>query len=206
MINYEHNTFFIKERIFIKVIAVDLDDTLNDFSDTLQKTVFSYNYSYGLSQEVFNKYLIDIKRNMISDSTLLTTKFSYLRYRIHEQCHQLANAQLGGVRFMQWLKENNWKVIICTQRDLRMSSAYTKEWLKVNEIPYDYLFTAINKIVFCNLWKIPHLIDDTDLNILYGERYGVKVYYPIMEKHKSLPQTAAKGFYTFDEVKQWIQE
>lgn len=137
---------------------------------------------------------------------LLTTEFSYLRYRIHEQCHQLATAKPDGIQFMQWLKENNWKIIICTHRDLRMSSAYTEKWLRTNEIPYDYLFTALNKIVFCNLWEIPHLIDDADFNILYGEKYGVNVYYPIMEKHASIPQNAAKGFYTFDEVKQWIQE
>ncbi|MBU2700482.1 hypothetical protein Ga0466249_001574 [Sporomusaceae bacterium BoRhaA] len=179
---------------------------MNNFSDTLQNTIFCYNDSYGLPKERFDKYLLDIRHNVIPESTLLTTEFSYLRYRIHEQCHQLATAKPDGIQFMQWLKENNWKIVICTHRDLRMSSAYTEKWLKANEIPYDYLFTALNKIVFCNLWEIPHLIDDADFNILYGEQYGVNVYYPIMEKHTSIPQNAAKGFYTFDEVKQWIQE
>lgn len=172
----------------------------------MQNTVFCYNDSYGLSKKSFDKYLFDIKHNIINESTLLTTEFSYFRYRIHEQCHQLATAQSDAVQFMQWLKEHNWKIIICTHRDLRLASSYTKNWLKSNEIPYDYLFTAINKIVFCKVWKIPYLIDDAVFNILYGEQYGVHVYYPIMEKHKYLPKNAAKGFYTFDEVKQWIQK
>jgi hypothetical protein len=68
------------------------------------------------------------------------------------------------------------------------------------------LFMAWNKIVFCNAWGIKHLVDDDSFNILHGERYGVNVYYPVMERHKTLQNTAAKGFHTFDEVKRWIQE
>jgi hypothetical protein len=68
------------------------------------------------------------------------------------------------------------------------------------------LFTALNKIVFCRLWQIPILIDDLELNIAYGEKYGVAVYYPVMEKHKTLPPNSAKGFHSFDEVKQWMEK
>jgi hypothetical protein len=159
-----------------------------------------------LSNERFDSYLYDIKQNKTVGSPLLVTEFSYFRYRIHEQCHQLATARPDGIRFMQWLRENNWKIIICTHRDLRLASAYTKRWLENNAIPFDYLFTAINKIVFCNLWKIPYLIDDAEFNLIYGAQYGVTVYYPIMEKHKAVAQNTARGFSRFGEVQQWLQE
>ncbi|SPF56275.1 hypothetical protein SBF1_90009 [Candidatus Desulfosporosinus infrequens] len=48
-------------------------------------------------------------------------------------------------------------------------------------------------------------MDDAIFNIIHGERYGVKVYYPLMEKHHILQDNCAKGFKVFNEVKQWLQ-
>lgn len=190
----------------MKVIAVDIDDVLNNFSDTLANSTFQYSDSYGLSCEEFDNYLRLVKSNDSAESEFLTNKFSDFRYRIHEQCYCLAQAKPDGVAFIQWLKNNGWKVVICTKRNLRLAGEGTKKWLQENNIPYDYLAMALNKIVFCKLWEIPYLIDDDILNIIHGELYGIRVYYPIMVKHNStFPQTA-KGFTLFEEIKQWIQE
>ena len=40
-----------------KTIAVDLDDTLNNFTQTLQGTPFAYDRGYAFSEEVFGNYL-----------------------------------------------------------------------------------------------------------------------------------------------------
>ncbi|MDR3560312.1 MAG: hypothetical protein P4N59_02560 [Negativicutes bacterium] len=146
-----------------------------------------------------------MKNKERDDNDLLSTEFAYFRYNIYEQCHKRSLAKPDGIKFMQWLKANHWRIVICTSRDLRKASHYTKEWLHANHIPWDHLFSAQNKIVFCKLWGIQHLVDDNNFNILHGGQYGISVYYPIMSHHQGLQSTAARGFTTFDEVKRWIQ-
>lgn len=190
----------------VKAIAVDIDNVLNNFSQTLAGAVFEYNESYGLSHADFDHYLDLVKRDIFDESEFLTTKVSDFRYRIHEQCYGLAQAKRDGVEFMQWLKANDWKVIICTKRDLRLAVGCTKKWLEDNHIPYDYLCMVLNKVVFCKLWDVPYLIDDDMMNITYGEQYGIKVYYPILEGQPATLPSTARGFQNFEEIKPWIQK
>jgi 5'(3')-deoxyribonucleotidase len=196
----------VKEQMDIKkIIAIDLDDTLNDFTKTLQETIFTYSDTFPFTEEIFNSYLNRLRSGRSEDSDLLSTEYSYFQYQIHEQCYRLAKARTDGIEFMQWLKNNGWQVVICTRRDLRRAHDCTVKWLKENQIPFDYLFMAWNKIVFCKLWRIEHLVDDAIFNIVHGGNYGVNVYYPLMEKHHILQGNSAKGFKTFNEVKQWLQ-
>lgn len=195
----------LKDRNEIKkTIAIDLDDTLNDFSQTIKQTNFTYNHNYPFSEETFKNYLCRLQGGIPEDSDLLSTEYSFFQYQIFEQCYQLSNARADGVEFMMWLRKNGWQIIICTARDLRRTNDCTVKWLNENGIPFDHLFMACNKIVFCRLWGIEHLVDDDVFNIVYGERYGVNVYYPLMEKHKGLQCSKSKGFKSFNEVKQWI--
>jgi len=195
----------LKERNEIKkTIAIDLDDTLNDFTETIQKTNFTYNHDSPFSEETFKNYLNRLRNGIPEDCNLLSTEYSFFQYQIFEQCYRLTNARTDGVEFMIWLRESGWQVIICTYRDLRRTNDCTVKWLKENDIPFDHLFMARNKIVFCKLWGIEHLVDDDIFNIVYGERYGVNVYYPLMEKHQVLQCSKSKGFKSFDEVKQWL--
>jgi 5'(3')-deoxyribonucleotidase len=188
-----------------KIIAIDLDDTLNDFSETLKQASFPRGPS-PLSEERFASYLHKIKSNLPDESDLLSTEYSHLRYQVHKECYRQARARPDGVAFMQWLKQKGWQIIICTYRDLRRANDSTREWLFANRIPFDHLFMAGNKIVFCKAWGIPHLIDDDEFNIVHGGLYGVNVFYPLMNRHKGLPPNKAKGFTSFEEVKPWIQE
>jgi len=189
----------------VKTIAVDLDDTLNDFEATLQQAEFPHEESYGLPAEVFARYLPRVRSGSVDDGDLTTTEYSTFRVRLHERCYRLAKANQGGVEFMRWLRLNHWRIVICTQRDLRRVKDDTKKWLDDQGIPFDYLFMAGNKIVFCNIWGITHLVDDHAFNIVHGKRYNVNVYYPIMEKHRGLDPQGARGFTRFDEVKEWIE-
>jgi hypothetical protein len=188
-----------------RTIAVDLDDTLNNFTEILQHGEFPYNPADSLSEATFEHYLRKIRNGESEPGDLLSTGYSYCRFKIHLQCWQQAIARPDGVEFMHWLRRNEWRIVICTQRDLRRAHDCTKAWLKENDIPFDYLFMASNKIVFCKAWGIRHLVDDASLSILHGGNYGVNVYYSIMPAHQSLPPHNARGFQTFEEVKRWIQ-
>jgi hypothetical protein len=189
-----------------RTIAVDLDDTLNNFTETLQNSEFPYDPVDSLPEATFERYLRNIRNGDSEPSDLLSTGYSYCRFKIHLSCYQRARARPDGVEFMQWLRRNQWRIIICTKRDLRRANDCTKAWLKENDIPFDYLFMASNKIVFCKAWGIRHLVDDAEFSIVHGEQYDVNVYYPIMPVHASLPANNARGFQAFDEVKRWIQE
>ncbi len=189
-----------------KTIAIDLDDTLNDFSATLLEIDFARAATSPLSAETFERYMQRIRSNLPEPTALLSTDYSYLRYRVHEQCYRQATARRDAIAFMQWLRHDGWQIVICTYRDLRRANTCTREWLSAKDIPFDHLFMAGNKIVFCKLWGILHLIDDDEFNIVHGARYGVKVFYPISERHKAMPPNDAMGFTSFEEVPAWIQE
>lgn len=189
-----------------RTIAIDLDDTLNNFTETLQHGVFPYDPADSLPEDTFEQYLQKIRRGELEPGDLLITGYSYCRFKIHVQCYKKARARPDGVEFMQWLRRKRWRIVLCTRRDLRQTLDCTKAWLEENGIPFDYLFMAANKIVFCKAWGIQHLVDDEIFNIVHGDAHGVRVYYPILPAHAALPEHNARGFQTFEEVKQWILE
>ena len=189
-----------------KTIAVDLDDTLNNFTQTLETAPFPYDPSYALSEPVFNGYLERLRGGLREDGDLLSTEYSFFKYKIHQRCYELSEARADGVEFMRWLHSAGWRIVICTQRDLRRANACTRKWLGDNGIPFDHLFMAWNKIVFCRAWGIGHLVDDHPFNIAHGDRHGVKVYYPVIERRAPLEPNQARAFRAFDEVRRWIEE
>ncbi len=201
----------------MKTIAIDLDDVLNNFTETLQRTQFVRDETYALSEEVFQDYVAKLRGGWTENSDLLCTEHSFFRSKIHQRCYELAEARADGVRFAQWLRQDGWRIVICTYRDLRRAQDCTRKWLGDNGIPFDYLFMTGNKIGFCKAWGIEHLIDDEAVNIALGPRFGVNVYYPAadhgyMVLGPPLPQAnpvptpvAARAFQTFDEIKPWIQ-
>ena len=194
----------IKGGILIKAIAVDLDDVLNNFTETLHTTQFAYEDDYPFEQAVFDGFLAMLRSNSPDTGSLLSTEYSFFRFKIYEQCYKLASARPDGIEFIGWLRRNGWQIVICSGRDLRRVGDATHQWLKQHQIAYDYLFMAGNKIVFCNAWGIRHLVDAQEFSILHGGNYGVQVYYPVMARHKTLPANAGRGFITFEQVKQWM--
>jgi uncharacterized HAD superfamily protein len=186
-------------------IAVDIDDTLNDFTETLQTTRFVRDAGEALSEEVFEDYLHRLRENRPDGGELLSTEYTFFRARIHLRCYALARPRPDGVAFLQGLRDEGWRIILCTRRDLRRSHDLTRRWLTEHAIPYDHLFMAGNKIVFCGLWGIKFLVDDDPFNIIHGARHGVQVYYPSSPKHRGLEGHGARAFGSFDELRPWIQ-
>jgi len=190
----------------LKTIAVDLDDTLNNFTQTLRATHFAYHERYAISPAAFDEYLARLRTDPRAVEELLSTEFAYFRQKIHLECYRRAEARADGIAFMQWLKREGWRIVICTHRDLRTAYDATKAWLEQNQIPFDYIFRAGNKIVFCKLWGIDILVDDNLFNILYGGQYGVRVFYPLNDDNRTMHEDGARGFETFDQLKPWIAE
>jgi hypothetical protein len=188
----------------MKTIAVDLDDTLNDFTQTLQGTAFPHHPAYNLPPETFDKYLEMVRSGVPDANELLSTEYSYFYFKIHLECYKLAAARPDAVAFMQWLRANEWRIVICTHRDLRRSNDCTRKWLQDNGIPFDYLFMALNKLEFCKAWGIRYLIDDHLFNLSQGDRYDTQIFYPIMSKHAQFAPLHGRGFGNFEELKQWI--
>jgi hypothetical protein len=195
----------------MKTIAIDLDDTLNDFTRTLQEAEFAREDGDPLDEEVFRDYLGKLRAGWTGGDELVSTEYTFFRYRIHHRCYELSRARPDGVAFLQWLRQNGWRIMICTRRDLRRAQDGTRRWLRENGLPFDDLFMAGNKIVFCRLWGIGHLVDDEPFNIEHGPVHGVNVYFPSTGPADAplagpAPAgAAARGFRNFDEIIPWIQ-
>ena len=189
----------------MRTIAIDLDDTLNNFEATLQQTDFRYDGAHGMAEPVFHDYLARVRRHESENNGLLSTEYAFFKSQIHQQCYRLAVARPDGVRFVRGLKAAGWRIVICTYRDLRRANGDTKKWLNDHGIPFDHLFMAWNKIVFCRVWQIEHLVDDDPFNIIHGETHGVQVFFPLLERHRELPPNRARAFRSFDEITPWIQ-
>jgi hypothetical protein len=187
-----------------RTIVVHLDDTLNNFTETLQQGEFPYNPADSLSEATFAEYLEKIRSGESDSDDLSSTGYSYFRFKIHLQCWQQARARPDGVAFLQGLRRDQWRIILCAQRDLRRAHDRTRAWLRENEIPYDYLFMAADKILFCKAWGIQHLIDRATVETVDGSRREVNVYYSIPHAQEFLPAQNARVFETFEEVRQWI--
>jgi 5'(3')-deoxyribonucleotidase len=188
----------------LRTIAVDLDDTLNNFTQTLWGTPFAYHKRYAVEPATFDAYLERLRTQPHAVEALLSTEFAYFRAKIHLECYRLAKARSDGIAFMRWLKREGWRIVICTHRDLRTSFDVTKTWLSDNGIPFDYIFRAGNKIVFCKLWGIDILVDDNLFNIRYGGQYGVRVFHPVTDENRQVRGEGARAFETFDQIMPWI--
>jgi len=189
-----------------KTIAVDIDDTLNNFSETLRLTSFSYDSSYPFPAATFDKYLSMVKDETADQDDLLNPEFGFVRQKINGQCFELSVAKPDASEFMQWLRNEGWRIVICTHRDLRRAEESTRNWLHGNGIPFDYLFIALDKLAFCKDWGIQYLVDDHLYSVRYADDYGINVFYPVLAKQYLSIAALAKGFATFDELRQWIKE
>jgi len=197
-----------------KVIAVDIDNVLNNFDDTLKNINFPYdknNYSWGsvhISERKFQEALAIIKQQgplQFDDRTI-----NSIWNHAHQLSHKQAQVKPGASEFMWYLKQHNYRIIIMTRRDLRYTLEYTKDFLENNNLPYDDLFNSNSKILTCSLWHIPILIDDEVETIASSSELPnpVQVYYPIMDKHQGLADNfsvTAIGYHYFKELTQWIK-
>lgn len=191
----------------MKTIAVDLDDTLNDFSEVLRTSEVPREVAGELSAEVFAALLERVRKGEDEGSGLTVTEYTYFRARVHMWCFERAAPRPGAAEFLSALRREGWRIVICTRRDLRRTHAGTRRWLAAQGLPCDYLFTAANKIAFCGLWRIPFLVDDDPFSIEHGGRFGVQVFFPAAAQPpgSATPGTGARAFGAFGDIWPWIR-
>lgn len=188
--------------IIEKIIAVDIDDTLNNFSETLVRYEFVYKKECGVSKEIFNKWLPLVKKRVIVRES--RAYLDFVLY-IHRIVYTNAQAKQGAEEFMDWLKAAGYKIVIMTYRDLRYCLKDTKTWLEDNAIYYDYLFGTDQKITMCRKWQIPYLIDNDWKNILRSGWWGVQVFYEIADSNQKLAGKHAIGYKKMQEISTWLK-
>jgi len=172
-----------------KIIAIEIDDVLNNFSETLNNAGIMYNpILHSMKNPLFKKCIYNLESGELTQTG--------------KDVMNSTEIATGCVEFLDWLKGDKWNIILCTDRDLRFAYNITTNWLIENNIQYDFLFNSDNKIEFCN---------DMDINYLINEKYiysdTLNIYFPEkLNKINQKSKNKARGFQNFKEVKQWIQE
>ena len=70
----------------MKTVAIDIDDSLNNFTETLRATHFSHDPSSMIPPEAFGKYLEMLRSGKSEEDDLLSTEFTYFRHKIYSEC------------------------------------------------------------------------------------------------------------------------
>jgi hypothetical protein len=172
----------------IKAVTVMLDDIVNNFTPMLSSLGIEY----------------DAKFQSISDQ-----KFRDIFYTPTGELKPLAVKVMGsvsakddGIGFCKWLKENGWLVVLCTERDIRMSYDITKTWLDEHDVQYDYLFTATTPAGLCLDMAIPFMI----YNLPKGfTDYLNLISFRTQANDNQKEPYALGDFQNFEDVKQCLQ-
>ena len=81
--NAQHDTNSSDSRAFQpRTIAVDIDDTLNNYSEILSNHEFQYSDSYHLSEEDFRRYIALIKSAAPDKEETLCTQYSHFKIKM----------------------------------------------------------------------------------------------------------------------------
>jgi hypothetical protein len=147
----------------MKVIAVHLDDTLNNFTEVLQTTDFSFEPDYGLSEADFTRFITQMRAGLDEENNLLSTPFSFFKSCLYQKCYNLAHVRASAVLDLQRLKRDGCKICICTKRDLRRAIGSTKSWLNANHVPYDCIFKVPDLARFCRDWDIDMVMEGSSI-------------------------------------------
>ena len=172
-----------------KAITIMIDDVLNNFTQMLGDMGIEYNPKL---------------------ETICDQKFRDIFYTPEGELTPAAKKAMGGtlakrdgIEFSQWLKENGWTIVLCTDRDIRMAYDITKKWLDEQGVRYDYLFTATTPAGLCV---------DMDITLMvYNLPNGDENHFNVVCFKLTAPDGQKRpfllgDFQNFEEVKQCIQK
>ncbi|MDQ7092013.1 class I SAM-dependent methyltransferase [Desulfosporosinus sp. PR] len=170
-----------------KVLAVFLDDVVNNFSEIMNENGIIFNRRI----HSFNDQLL---KNIIYN--MATGELTEIGKRI-----MLSTRALAGIAdILICLRENGWEIIICTDRDLRFSLDVTKRWLDNNHIPYSCLFQTDDLVGMCRKLNINYLVSDKPIL----EEGNVGINYQTI--NRSGYKNNKIKFGSIEEVNIWIVE
>lgn len=162
-------------------IGIDIDNTLTEVQDELNKAAFDYAISLGKKIENSDIPMEEIENN--GDTYKKKFQFSYeeLKYflkDIQENITNNASPRENVKEVIDKLKEKGHEIYIITARDSEFHDdpyKLSKDWLDKNKIYYDKLIVnARKKSSVCKLEKIDLLIDDQLNNCLDVSNVGIQ--------------------------------
>lgn len=161
-------------------IGIDIDNTLTDIEDELEKAAFDY--AKSLNKNINTKYLESIDNNTGNKyQKMYGFTYEELKYflkDIQESITDNARPRNLVPEIIRLLHLNGNKIIIITARDEEFHDDPYKQsevWLKKNNIYYDKLIVnARKKGEICKQENIDLFIDDNISNCLDVLKYGIK--------------------------------
>lgn len=178
-------------------IGIDIDNTLTEVQEELNKAAFEYAISLGKKINNYDNPIEDIKND--GDTYRKKFQFTYeeLKYflkDIQENITNSANPRENAKEAIDKLKEKGHEIYIITARDSEFHDdpyKLSKDWLDKNKIYYDKLIVnAREKSSVCKNEKIDLFIDDQLNNCLSVQNAGIQT---IMITNE---------IYNYDEIKQ----
>lgn len=191
-------------------IGIDIDNTLTEVQEELNKAAFEYAISLGKKIDNYDNPMEDIKNN--GDTYRKKFQFTYeeLKYflkNIQENITNNAIPRENAKEVIDKLKKDGNEIYIITARDSEFHDdpyKLSKDWLDKNEIYYDKLIVnAREKSSTCKNEKIDLFIDDQLNNCLSVQNVGIQT---IMITDKTYNYDKIKQLKDWNEIYNYINE
>ncbi len=163
------------------IIGIDIDDTLTDIRDELNKSALNYAKKLGKNVSNNNKY-IENQNNGNEYQEKYGFTYEELKYflrEIQENITRNAKPRKYVRDTLKRLSEKGNKIYIITARDSEFHEnpyKLSKDWLDKNGIQYDKIIVnARDKAKICKEEKIDVFIDDQLQNCKKVSNEGIRV-------------------------------
>lgn len=162
-------------------IGIDIDNTITEVQNELNKAAYDYAIKLGKNIENDDNPFKDIKNN--GDTYKKKFQFSYDELKhflknIQEEITNKAKPRDNAVEVINRLKKEGHKIFIITARDSEFHDnpyLLSKNWLDKNNIEYDKIIVnAREKGTICKNENIDLFIDDQLNNCVDVEKEGIQ--------------------------------
>lgn len=191
-------------------IGIDIDNTLTEVQEELNKAAFEYAISLGKKIDNYDNPMEDIKNNGDTYRKKFQFEYEELKYflkNIQENITNNATPRENAKEVIDKLKKEGHEIYIITARDSEFHDdpyKYSKYWLDKNKIYYDKLIVnAREKSSVCEKEKIDLFIDDQPNNCLSVSNIGI---HTIMITDKAYNYDKIKQLKDWNEIYNYINE
>ena len=191
-------------------IGIDIDNTLTEVQEELNKAAFEYAISLGKKIDNYDNPMEDIKNNGDTYRKKFQFEYEELKYflkNIQENITNNATPRENAKEVIDKLKKEENEIYIITARDSEFHDdpyKLSKDWLDKNEIYYDKLIVnAREKSSVCEKEKIDLFIDDQPNNCLSVSNIGI---HTIMITDKAYNYDKIKQLKDWNEIYNYINE
>lgn len=162
-------------------IGIDIDNSLTEVQDKLNKAAFEYAIQLGKNIDNYDNPMENIKNNRDTYKKKFQFTYEELKYflkEIQENITNNATPRENAKEVIDKLKEDGHEIYIITARDSEFHDdpyKLSKDWLDKNKIYYDKLIVNTReKSSVCKKEKIDLFIDDQLNNCLSVANVGIK--------------------------------